>query len=56
MTTEEIEEKIGYEIGAALARPSAVLEWNLDCLKSVCGFLNLELGAVLNPESLRPPS
>lgn len=56
MTIEEIEEKIGYEIGAALARPSAVLEWNLDCLKSVCDFLKLELGAVLNAESLRPPS
>jgi hypothetical protein len=36
LSLAEFETVVGYEISSALTDPDAILDWNLDCLRSVC--------------------
>lgn len=42
LTTEEFENRVGFEIAPALGDSSKVLDWNLDCLRFVCKELGID--------------
>jgi len=41
-TITEFEDKVGFVIEPALSNPSEVLNWNVDCLRSVCLKLGID--------------
>ena len=45
---EDIEKDVGYEVSSALTSPETVLDWNLDCLVSLCRVLKIDLGSILH--------
>ena len=47
MSISEFENKVGFEIEECLKRPDGVLDWNIDCLRAVCGELGLDWHAAL---------
>mgnify|MGYP003576639859 CR=1 FL=1 len=47
LSLADFETKIGYEIGSVLSCPSAVLDWNIDCLRSVCQAIGVDWRSAL---------
>jgi transcriptional regulator with XRE-family HTH domain len=42
LNISEFENKIGFEIEECIRRSDSVLDWNVDCLRAVCGELGLD--------------
>lgn len=47
LSISEFENKVGFRIAECLERPDEVLDWNIDCLRAVCGELGLDWPAAL---------
>jgi transcriptional regulator with XRE-family HTH domain len=47
MNWSEFEAKVGYTVSASLSQPDNVLEWNVDCLRSVCSEIGCDWLAVI---------
>ncbi|MEO8429383.1 MAG: helix-turn-helix transcriptional regulator [Verrucomicrobiota bacterium] len=41
-SVSEFEERVGFTISPALANPSEVLSWNVDCLRFVCSEIGVK--------------
>jgi transcriptional regulator with XRE-family HTH domain len=44
----QFEEQVGWSIEASLTDPTRVLEWNIDCLRSVCFQMELDWRLVVD--------
>ncbi|MDB6034544.1 MAG: hypothetical protein JWM16_4882 [Verrucomicrobiales bacterium] len=44
----QFEQQVGWSVEASLNDPTRVLEWNIDCLRSVCLQINLDWRLVVN--------
>jgi transcriptional regulator with XRE-family HTH domain len=47
ISLSEYEDRVGYEVLSALANPSEMMKWNVDCLRSVCAEVQVEWLRVL---------